>query len=79
MINSTVSPQMWCIKIIKGWFKHPIYSLARICKVNLLNAKKLGVICFPRICFRGLMYCDLECDRRCLLFFGCTYKVIISM
>ena len=23
MINSTVSPQMWCIKIIKGWFKHP--------------------------------------------------------
>ena len=23
MINSTVSPQMWCIKIIKGWFTHP--------------------------------------------------------
>ena len=22
MINSTVSPQMWCIKSIKGWFIH---------------------------------------------------------
>ena len=26
MINSTVSPQMWCIKSMKGWFTHP-----RIC------------------------------------------------
>ena len=25
-INSTVSPQMWCVKSIKGWFVHP-----RIC------------------------------------------------
>ena len=23
MIKSTVSPQMWCIKSIKGWFIHP--------------------------------------------------------
>ena len=23
MINSTVSPHMWCIKSIKGWFTHP--------------------------------------------------------
>ena len=23
MINSTVSPQMWCIKSIKGWFTRP--------------------------------------------------------
>ena len=23
MINSTVSPQMCCIKSIKGWFTHP--------------------------------------------------------
>ena len=61
MINSTVSPQMWCIKIIKGWFKRtPPDLLARICKVNLSNAKKFGLICFPRICFRGLIYCDLE-------------------
>ena len=34
--------------------------LARICKVNLSNAKKFGLICFPRICFRGLTYCDQE-------------------
>ena len=64
-------------------FKRLVYTpsdlLARICKVNLSNAKKFGVICFPRICFRGLIYCDLECDRRCLLFFGCTYKAINSM
>ena len=29
--------------------------LARICKVNLSNAKKFGLICFPRICFRGCL------------------------
>ena len=34
--------------------------LARICKVNLSNAKKCGLICFPRIFFRGLIYCDQE-------------------
>ena len=34
--------------------------LARICKVNLSNAKKFSLICFPRICFRGLIYCDQE-------------------
>ena len=34
----------------------PLDLLARICKVNLSNAKKFGLICFPRICFRGLIY-----------------------
>ena len=34
--------------------------LARICGVNLSNVNKLGLICFPRICFRGLIYCDQE-------------------
>ena len=34
--------------------------LARFCKVNLSNAKKFGLICFPRICFPGLIYCDQE-------------------
>ena len=33
--QSTVSPQMWCIKSIKGWFTRP-----QICwQVNLSNAK----------------------------------------
>ena len=66
-------------KKYKGLVYTPSDLLARICKVNLSNAKKFGLICFPRICFRGLIYCDLECAPRCLLFFGCTYKVINSM
>ena len=45
-------------------YKKLVYTpsdlLARICKVNLSNAKKCGLICFPRICFRGLIYCDQE-------------------
>ena len=45
-------------------YKKLVYTppdlLARICKVNLSNAKKFGLICFPRICFRGLIYCDQE-------------------
>ena len=45
-------------------YKRLVYTtsdlLARICKVNLSNAKKFGLICFPRICFRGLIYCDQE-------------------
>ena len=45
-------------------YKRLVYTppdlLARICKVNLSNAKKFGLICFPRICFRGLIYCEQE-------------------
>ena len=40
-------------------YKRLVYTpsdlLARICKVNLSNAKKCGLICF-----RGLIYCDQE-------------------
>ena len=32
--------------------------LARICKH--VERKKLGLICFPRICFPPLIYCDQE-------------------
>ena len=32
--------------------------LARVCK--LVKRKKLGLICFPRICFPRLIYCDQE-------------------
>ena len=45
-------------------YKRLVYTpsdlLPRICTVNLSNAKKGGLICFPRICFRGLIYCDQE-------------------
>ena len=36
--------------------------LARFCIINckLVERKKLGLICFPRICFPGLIYCDQE-------------------
>ena len=38
--------------------------LARFCKLNLIvKRKKIWpdlVICFPRICFPGLIYCDQE-------------------
>ena len=47
-------------KKYKGLVYTPSDLLARICKVNLSNAKKFGLICFPRICFRGLIYCDQE-------------------
>ena len=47
-------------------YKRLVYTpsdlLARICKVNLSNAKKFGLICFPRICFRGCLV------PRCLSF-----------
>ena len=45
-------------------YKRLVYTppdlLARICKVNLSNANEFGLICFARICFRGLLYCDQE-------------------
>ena len=85
MINSapqsTVWPQMWCIRSIKGCFTCP-----QICwQVNLSNAQKIRPDLFSKNLFsrpnllwsRAIM--ALECDRRWLLFFGCTYKAINSM
>ena len=84
MINSTVSPQMCCIKSIKGWFTHPQICWQEFLKLTCRTHKKFGLICFPRICFRGLVLWSraivaLECDRRCLLFGGCTNKAVNSM
>ena len=52
---------------------------------KLVERKKFGLSCFPRICFLGLIYCDQE--PLCLLneiedycyFFVCAYKAINSM
>ena len=57
--HSTLSPQMWCIKkkIKRLACTHPDL-LARICK--LVERKKFGLICFQRICFARLIYCDQE-------------------
>ena len=59
--HGSVSPQMMYKK-----YKRLVYTspdlLARFCKINckLVERKKLGLICFPRICFPGLIYCDQE-------------------
>ena len=59
--HDTVSPQM-----INKKYKRLVYTspdlLARFCKVNykLVERKKFGLMCFPRICFPGLIYCDQE-------------------
>ena len=58
--------KMYCFTsyVMYKRYKRLVYTpsdlLARICKVNLSNAKKFGLICFPRICFRGLIYYDQE-------------------
>ena len=52
---------------------------------KLVERKKFGLSCFPRICFLGLIYCDQE--PLCLFnviedycyFFVCAYKAINSM
>ena len=49
--HSTLSPQMWRIKKKRLVCMHPDL-LARICK--LVERKKVGLICFPRIFFHAL-------------------------
>ena len=78
MINSTVSPQMWCIKSIKGWFTHPQihWQEFEVKFVNLSKAKKILPDLFSKNLFsrpnllwsRAIM--ALERDRRWLLFLG---------
>ena len=59
--HGTVSPQMMYKKYKRLVCTSPDL-LARFCKINckLVERKKLGLICFPRICFPGLIYCDQE-------------------
>ena len=70
--HSTRSPQMWCIKKNKRLVcTHPDL-LARICK--LVDRKKFGLICFPR-----LIYCDQEpllLLNLAVHLFGRTFKAI---
>ena len=68
--HSTLSPQMWCIKNKRLFCTHPDL-LARICKVNLSNAKNL--FSTPYLLWSRAITA-LKCDRR--LFFGCTYRAI---
>ena len=66
--HSTLSPQMWCIKKNKRLVFPDL--LPRICK--LVDRKKFGLICFPR-----LIYCYQEpwlLLNLTVHLFGCTYK-----
>ena len=68
----TVSPQLWCIKVWNVGLHAPRF-VGKILLSKLVERKKLGLICFPRIRFPGLIYCDQE--PLCLLnvIEGCTY------
>ena len=43
-----------------SWFIHPQFSWQEFVKYHLIERKKFGVICFPRMCFPGLIYWDQE-------------------
>ena len=75
--HSTLSPEMWCIKKNKRLVCTNPDLWARICK--LVDRKKFRLICFPRICFARLIYCDQEPSlllNVTRLFLRCTYKAI---
>ena len=55
----TVSPQMWCIRSMKCWFRRT-QIVGKILFRKLVESKKFGLICSPRIRFPGLIYCDQE-------------------
>ena len=50
--------------------KRLVYMPPDLLASKLVERKKFGLICFPRIRFLGLIYCDqdaimaLKCDRR---------------
>ena len=74
--HSTLSPQMWCIKSIKGWF-----ARTQICRQDFLKQTcRTQNDLFSNNLFSMLnllwsrAIIALKCDRR--LFFGCTYKAI---
>ena len=56
--HGTVSPQMWCIKSIKGWFTRP-----QICSQDFVKQTcptQIRPDSFCLICFLSLIYCDQE-------------------
>ena len=64
MIKNSASKYCFTADVRNKKYKIWVYTLpdllARFCKVNLSNAKRFGLICFPRISFPGLIYCDQE-------------------
>ena len=78
--HSTVSPQMWCLNGIKGWFTRTQICLQDFVPVNLSNAKNSAWFFFSGLInlrwSRAIM--ALKCDRRWLLVWGCTYEAILG-
>ena len=75
--HSNVAPLMWCITSIKRLVYTPPDLLARFCKANLSNAKIRPDLFSTNLFSRfNLLWSRailaLKCDRRLLLFFGCT-------
>ena len=57
--KNSASQPCFTSDVMYNKYKSLVYTppdlLARFCKANLSNAKKIGLICFP-----GLIYCDQE-------------------
>ena len=50
--HSTVSPQMWCIKSIKGWFTHPRFA-CKILLSKVIEHKKLAWFVFQEFAYQA--------------------------
>ena len=54
------SPQVMYKKYKRLVYTPPQQDFRQQTFLNMSNARKIGLICFPRICFPGLIYCDQE-------------------
>ena len=81
MINSNVSPQMWCIKSIKGWFTHSQICWQEFVKWSCRTQKfrpnlfSKNLFSRPNLLWSRAITA-LECGRKWLLYFGCALVVI---
>ena len=77
--HSTVSPQLWCVKSIKGWFaRSQICSQDFVKKTCRTQKIRPDLFSKPHLEWTRAIL-SLKGDQRWLLFFGCTNKVINSM
>ena len=77
--HSTASPQLWCIKSIKDWFARSQICCQDFVKKTCRTQKnRPDLFSRPHLQWSRAILA-LKCDRRWLLFFGCTNKAINSM
>ena len=58
--HRTVSPQMWCMKSIIGWFTRPQICWQDFVKLKLSNAKNSAWFVSKNLFSPGLIYCYQE-------------------